>query len=145
MKWKSIGAGLCFVLAMVIFGFFLGGFLGSRVFGGTGMGWDRLADALGGMFLGIAGGLVVGLLLVKRLSIAQRMWASAGLMMGAAFVLLLLRFIPHEPYDGTSLLAPPPALVSTMPSESTGTRSISPQSRLKYNVRPSGVTNGVYS
>ncbi len=47
MNLKSSLSGLFLILSALLFGFMSGGVVGSRVFGRSGMGWDRLADALG--------------------------------------------------------------------------------------------------
>jgi len=96
MRAKRFGAGFLFVASCMVFGFFLGGFLGSKVFSSGGMGWDRLADALGGMMAGVIVALVVSVALVRRLSIRQCLLWSFAALLGAALVFWLIRIYPKD-------------------------------------------------
>ncbi len=97
LKWKAVTSGAFLILSAVLFGFMSGGFLGSRVFGGSGMGWDRLADALGGMMVGILVSTVASVFLLLHLDTRKRWIAGALFIAGALLALILLRVIPLAP------------------------------------------------
>ena len=79
-------AGAAYVFAMLVAGFFTGGLVGGRLLA-SGMGVDRIADALGGVMVGTGLGAVIALATLGRLSVRGR-WVGAG----AAFGLALLAF-----------------------------------------------------
>jgi len=97
MNVKSIASGTVLVLTSLVFGFLTGGFLGGRVFGRTGMGWDRLADALGGMALGLIGAVIMSTVLVMKLDTGKRWIASVLFICGAVLMVILLRVVPMAP------------------------------------------------
>ena len=72
----------------MLFGFILGGLLGGRVLSG-GMGWDRLANALGGMGLGLLGAIFFALFFISRLSFRARILSGMGFLLGAALLFLI--------------------------------------------------------
>jgi hypothetical protein len=96
MALKEAGASLFFMTAGVIFGFVSGGFLGARVFGGGGMGWDQLADALGGMMLGVLFSFVLLLMLVRRLTLRQRFLWAAAFLAGSALLVAVSKSYPKR-------------------------------------------------
>jgi hypothetical protein len=97
MNWKSILSGTVLVLTTLLFGFLFGGFIGGRVFGQDGMGWDRLADALGGMFLGVFGAVIVATVLVMKFDNLKRWIASAVFLAGIVVMMILFRVVPTAP------------------------------------------------
>ena len=88
--WVSRAASaisLCLVL--VVLGFLAGGLLATRVFSPDAMGWDALANALGGFMIGSAGGLLVGIGAAFLLD-ARRRWQVTLVLGGVALVALLV-------------------------------------------------------
>ena len=96
MTVKQLASGTLFVVAVAFLGLMVGAFLGGRVFA-SGMGWDRLADMLGGVALGAGSGLVFSLSMVKRLSVAKRIRWSLVAVGASALVVLLLVLLPKKP------------------------------------------------
>jgi hypothetical protein len=90
MQLKRIASGFFFVIVSVFFGFLLGGFLGGTVFSGGGMGWDRLADTLGGMMLGVLITLIGSLVLVRRLDSRKRLVIGIALLVASGLVVLVM-------------------------------------------------------
>lgn len=90
----SVLSALTLVASLLALGFFLGGFVATRLLPTTGMGWDQLADALGGMMLGTLIGLVLAVAGVSLLTTRVRWWTSAGALILAFVTLLGLRVVP---------------------------------------------------
>ncbi|MEM6704630.1 MAG: hypothetical protein AAF690_18065 [Acidobacteriota bacterium] len=67
----------------------------------TGMGWDRLADALGGLMLGGVVGLFGGALLSWRLERSTRNRAALAALASCFALLLLLRALAGDRQDGS--------------------------------------------
>lgn len=97
MTKNQMGSGVFLVISAIVFGFLSGGLVGSRVFGRTGMGWDRLADALGGMAVGILVSILVSVLLLRTVD-TRKLWIASGLfILGAILSWVLLRVVPMAP------------------------------------------------
>ncbi len=112
----SVVAGVFLVLSSGTFGLLAGGFLGTRAFiTESGMGWDRLADALGGVMVGGALGLALGAFLLIPIRGGGRWWAGLLALALGALVVLLLRLIP------------PPSLGGTGPSPDSGAAAAEPK------------------
>lgn len=78
-----LASGLYFIVTTTLFGFLIGGFLG-KVFGSkSAMGWDQLADFLGGVMLGGLVALAGAVVVVRRMEPTKRM------IVGTVFVLLI--------------------------------------------------------
>lgn len=86
-----IGSGLLCVLGLAALGFFLGGFLGGRVFGGGGMGWDQIADTLGGVAVGLVAGLGASVWAIRGLSPSRQVALGVGGLLLAAGVFAVIR------------------------------------------------------
>ena len=97
MTMKSFLSGAFVLVSALLCGFLTGGFLGTRVFGGVGMGWDRLADALGGMAVGLICATVLSVLLILYLDIRRRWIAGAVLLALSVLAWVLLRVVPIPP------------------------------------------------
>lgn len=97
-------SGTTVLATAVLCGFLAGGFIASRL-STTGMGWDRLADALGGMMIGIVAGAILGTVLVVRLGVRGRLVAAGVLAAGAVVTIVAFRLVPAPKMD----LPPPPA------------------------------------
>lgn len=75
-RFHALVAGLALTLACGVFGAAVG-LLGGRLLSTpTGMGWDTLADTLGGMMVGGVLGLGAGLYLAIGLSVRARWWSA---------------------------------------------------------------------
>ena len=90
-RWKGIGSGLALFVGLIAFGFALGGFLGGRVFTNSDMGWDRLANALGGVALGALGGAGLAGYLLTRLTPMRRLVVGTLALIGGVVFLTVLR------------------------------------------------------
>ena len=75
-------------------GSLVGGLVATRVLTTTDMGWDQLADALGGMMVGALAGAVVAGAGIAALDRGGRWLASVGALLVAAAALLGLRLLP---------------------------------------------------
>ncbi len=75
----------------------------------TGMGWDRLADALGGLMVGGLLGIVAGAVLAALLSARRRMQAAAGFaaLAVATFVVLAVT-APERPQPSAPVVREEP-------------------------------------
>lgn len=82
-----LAAAAIALIGLLLFGFSVGGYLGGRVLSDGGMGWDRLADALGGAAIGIVCGLAAGVFAIRRLS-TRDLWISG--VAAVAFAVLIL-------------------------------------------------------
>ncbi len=98
------------VLACVLLGFVAGAFVATRVFPSGGMGWDQLANTLGGVMIGSGTGAVIGLILAFTLKHRARIWALAALLAGLVVTIVLLNTVPvpERPVPQRVELPPPP-------------------------------------
>ncbi|NNE44113.1 MAG: hypothetical protein HKN12_07880 [Gemmatimonadetes bacterium] len=87
---RSLASGTWLVLGTAFLGFCLGGLLGGRVFG-SGMGVDRLADALGGAALGLLIGGLGGAALIPHLSPRGRTLTGTGAALVGGTALFIIR------------------------------------------------------
>jgi len=88
-----IGAGALCILGLLGLGLFAGALLGGRVFGSGGMGWDQLADALGGAIVGIIAGIVVSVWAIRKLPIGKQAWLGASSLVVAAGAAAVIRIL----------------------------------------------------
>lgn len=72
----------------------------------TGMGWDRIADALGGLMLGALAGLLAGALLAWRLEARSRNRTAAAALVLCLLVVLVLRSLSSTSADESEPLTP---------------------------------------
>ncbi|HYJ78736.1 MAG TPA: hypothetical protein VEW03_03965 [Longimicrobiaceae bacterium] len=70
------GIGLAASLSLV--GAAAGGLVGGRLLDGSGMGWNQLANMLGGMMVGGGVGLVAGVVLARTLEVRTLRRVAAG-------------------------------------------------------------------
>lgn len=94
MKWKQIGSGAAFAIGMLYLGFATGGVIGSRMTSPGGMGWDRLADMLGGMMIGVVIAVGATGAMVTRLTPRQRMIAAGICIVLSSVVLTFMQRMP---------------------------------------------------
>ncbi|MGE0594323.1 MAG: hypothetical protein AB7G23_16870 [Vicinamibacterales bacterium] len=105
--WSSAVVLLATLLAL---GLFAGVFVATRVLGTTTMGWDQLADALGGAMAGSVTALVAWGLALRMLSPARRVALAAIAVAGTAGIATALQAVPASTRPGTSADVPPPLI-----------------------------------
>lgn len=89
-KAGRFAAGVLYTTGLISAGLMLGALLGTRVFGRSDMGWDQLANGLGGAALGALAGLVIAVLTLRRFQLGRQIWAGVGAwVLGAAILVLL--------------------------------------------------------
>jgi len=94
MSRRDLASRFLFMVAFVIFGFFLGGFLGTKVFGSdSDMGWDQIPDMIGGTMIGSGCSILIGLFLLRHLTNRQLVRGGVAALIGTAIVLILLRMV----------------------------------------------------
>lgn len=81
----------------------------------TGMGWDRIADALGGLMLGASAGLLAGALLAWRLPARSRNRTAAAALVLCLAVVLVLRALSGDSSGDSS--GEPAPLTPKTPTE----------------------------
>jgi len=86
-------AGVAVVLATGLLGAMLGGLYVRLFVPRTGMGWDQIANALGGLMLGGLIGLVVGLVVALTTSTRVRAITAAVAVVGALAMIVILRLL----------------------------------------------------
>jgi hypothetical protein len=89
----TVGRAAAAALALLGFlalGFMLGGLVGGRLLG-SGMGVDRLADAIGGAAIGLLCGLGGAILSIRRLAPRSTALAGAAALALAAITFAILR------------------------------------------------------
>lgn len=92
MNFKQILFKILFILGTIFWCIIVGGFLGGRVFTSPGeMGWDALANALGGMMLGGVLGLIISVILAIFLK--GRAMLVAYLVSGSILIITLLAIL----------------------------------------------------
>jgi hypothetical protein len=65
---KSWFSAAALLIALIIFGFIFGATVATRIMTTGGMGFDQIADALGGVMIGALAGLLAGIILIRQLS-----------------------------------------------------------------------------
>ncbi len=93
MTWRGFTSGLLLLVSALLCGLIVGGAVAGRLMPASPgeMGWDRLADALGGMAVGAVVGLSAALYFVRRWSVRQRLVTAAVLIVVAISVTAVLR------------------------------------------------------
>lgn len=104
---SSWATGAVYLIALVGLGFVLGGTVATRLFPSGGMGWDQIANALGGVLVGVIVSAVVGAITVVRLSPRARL-----LLAGAAVAAVVACF-------AYASLTPPPGRPQSVPAAPT--------------------------
>jgi hypothetical protein len=106
-SWLSAAALL---IALVMFGLVAGGLVATRVIGTAGMGWDQLADTLGGLMVGGAVGIVAWLLALRFLAPAGRRWLTVAAAIGCVGAWGYVQSTPPLRRAGVPVDIPPPAV-----------------------------------
>lgn len=93
---KAWASAIFLLLALVLFGLFFGALVATRIFPTSRMGWDQLADFLGGAMLGGIAGLVAALALIARIAPRARMAMALVALMGCAGAMAYMSVIPAK-------------------------------------------------
>lgn len=106
-RLHALIAGLVLALACAFVGASIG-LLGARLLSTpTGMGWDAIADALGGLMVGGVLGLGAGLYLNVGLSVRSRWWSSiVAVMLGLGILFSLALTAPQRQERQSSVSQP---------------------------------------
>ncbi len=91
--YARLGSGLLCTFGLTVLGLSAGALLGGRVFGGGGMGWDQLADALGGAAIGIVSGLVLSVWAIRQLPVLKQVWLGLGAGAVAACAIAVIQLL----------------------------------------------------
>ncbi|MEM7049494.1 MAG: hypothetical protein AAF604_07545 [Acidobacteriota bacterium] len=105
-----------------LFGMLVGGLFVRLFVPRRGMGWDQLADFLGGVMVGGLVGLVLALVLCFYLTARSRWWTAGALLLAGALIVLTLRVLSPAPEaEGRDHGEPPPApRPTTKPADGPG-------------------------
>jgi hypothetical protein len=109
MSWLS---GALLLAALLFFGVLTGGLVATRVIGTSGMGWDRLADTLGGVLAGGALGLVAGIVGVLKVGSSGRFWLAGSAVVGCLGAAAYLLATQPRVRTATVTSIPPPPVES---------------------------------
>jgi hypothetical protein len=90
-RHHKIASGILFAIAFPIFGAMAGGFTASKILPTSDMGWDQIAQALGGVMVGGAIALPLAAVAVWKLPPRALYFASAAAVLGAAALIALAR------------------------------------------------------
>ena len=110
--WMSWLSAALLLAALPLLGGLSGGLVVTRLIGTSGMGWDQLADTLGGVLAGGALGLVAGIVGVLRLSSSRRFWLAVGAVIGCLGVVAYLQATRPRLRPGSVTNVPPPLVES---------------------------------
>jgi hypothetical protein len=107
--WSSAAVLL---VALLLLGLVTGVFVATRVLATTGMGWDQIADALGGAMVGGASALVAWGVALRTLGPPRRFVLAAIAVAGAFGVAAASRTVPMNVRVGNPADVPPPVVES---------------------------------
>ncbi|MEZ5488886.1 MAG: hypothetical protein R3F50_01035 [Gammaproteobacteria bacterium] len=105
---KSWLSGAILLMALLFFGVIFGALVATRIMSSGGMGFDQLADALGGFIVGGALGLLAAIVLIRRLSPSKRLIVALIAIAGSFASVLYLRATPANIRDAAPVELPPP-------------------------------------
>lgn len=92
MRGKNILAGLYFIVMFVLLGLTVGGVLGSTIFASeSDMGWDQLANFLGGVMVGGVASLAVAAFTVSRIDARRRLVYGSAFLVAVVLIVAALR------------------------------------------------------
>ena len=100
------------LVALVVLGFIAGGLVATRIIGSSGMGWDQIADALGGVVVGSALGIAAWIVAVRLLGSAGRLWLTGAAVVGCIGASIYLQSTPPRTRPGRVVDIPPPAVAT---------------------------------
>lgn len=105
---KSWLSGAFLLIALLGFGFIFGGLFATRILTTSGMGFDQIADALGGFAVGAFVALVAGVLLLRKLGTLPRVVVGAVALLATYASVLYLNATPPNVRRGIPSEVPPP-------------------------------------
>lgn len=107
--WPRRLAGAFLILSLLFLGFVAGILVATRLLATSAMGWDQLADALGGAAIGMLAGAAAGALLLPRLGGRHRSLVALVALAAAVSCWLYLRTTPPRvaPTEKPSMAMPP--------------------------------------
>ena len=76
INWKQVGSGILFAIGMLCLGITAGGLVVGAISNRGGMGWDRIANTLSGVLVGMIAAAVLTGAIVGRLTNRQRIAAA---------------------------------------------------------------------
>jgi hypothetical protein len=115
MRYVSLPGWLtaaCVLAGLVFLGMIAGALVATRVMTVSGMGWDQIADTLGGLMVGGAVGLVAGLVAVRMLDARGRLAATAGALLASVAAAMYLQATPPNMRRTSGVPAPEPPVAS---------------------------------
>ena len=86
-------SSIVFVVFFTVFGVFFGAFVATKVLPQSGMGWDQLADMLGGMMLGFVIALPMSIVISVKQQPRKLYTASFAAALGTASLIVLARMM----------------------------------------------------
>lgn len=110
--WMSWLSGALLLAALLLLGVLTGGLVATRVIGTSGMGWDQIADTLGGVLAGAALGLAAGVVAVLKLGSSGRLWLAGGAVIGCLGAAAYLQASQPRVRTGSAANIPPPPVES---------------------------------
>lgn len=90
----SIASASALLITTLFAGMFSGVLISTRIMQTSQMGWDQLADFVGGAFFGVIIGVGLGILILWRATIRNRWIATVVALLLAGLGLLLLQHLP---------------------------------------------------
>ena len=103
MPWLSAAVLL---IALVGFGFIAGGLVATRIIGTSGMGWDQIADTLGGLAIGVVLAVAAWIVAVRTVGPAGRLWMSGAAVVGCVIASIYLLSVPPRVRPGRAVEVP---------------------------------------
>ena len=83
-----------YIVTSLLLGFMLGGFLGTKLFAKeSDMGWDQLANFMGGVMVGVVAAAAVTAFTVRNVAPKKRMILGSAFLAGAAILVVVLRLL----------------------------------------------------
>jgi hypothetical protein len=109
-RWMSGLSAAVLLVALVLFGFIAGGLVATRVIGTSEMGWDEIADTLGGLMVGGALSVAAWLVALRLLGSAGRLWMTGAAVVGSIGASIYLLSTPPLARSGRAADIPAPAV-----------------------------------
>lgn len=111
----GIVSGAVLLIALSPVGLLIGGFVASRIGSKSQMGWDQLADTLGGAMLGVLGAWVAGIVLIQILTPRKRFVVALVATASIVALIVILRIV--RPLPPAVETPPVPKREVTAPAE----------------------------
>ena len=98
------------LVVLVLFGFIAGGLVATRIIGTSGMGWDQIADTLGGVMVGGALAVAAWIAAVRMLGSAGRLWMTGAAVLGCIGASIYVQSTPPRVRTAPTVVIPAPAV-----------------------------------